>query len=46
VPIAGRPLPSFRCSLFLTRISVCWRAAGHCGGALRSTVRGRRHCPR
>jgi hypothetical protein len=45
-PIAGRPSPSFRCSLFLTRISVCWRAARHCGGVLWSTVRGRRHCRR
>ena len=44
-PIAGRPSLSFRCSLFLTRISVCWRAVRHCCGALWSTVRGRRHCP-
>ena len=44
-PIAGRPLPSFRCSLFLTRISVCWRVARRCCGALRSTVRGRRRRP-
>jgi len=45
VPIAGRPSLFFRCSLFLTRISVCWRAARHCDVALRSTVHGRRHCP-
>jgi len=44
-PIAGQPLPSFRCFLFLTRISVCWRVARHCCGASRSTVRGRRHRP-
>jgi hypothetical protein len=44
-PIAGRPLPSFRCFLFLTRISVCGRVARRCCGALRSTVRGRRHRP-
>src|ERR1035437_499235 len=45
-PIAGRPSPSFRCSLFLTHISVCWRAARHCYYALWSIVRGRRHRPR
>lgn len=44
-PIAGLPLPSFRCSLFLTRISVCSRVARRCCGALRGTVRGRRHRP-
>jgi hypothetical protein len=44
-PIAGRPLPSFRCFLFLTRISVCWRVARRCCGALRSSAHGRRHRP-
>ena len=41
-PIAGPPLLSFLCSLFPTRISVCLRAARHCGSTLRSTVLGRR----
>ena len=41
--IAGRPLLSCQCSLFPTRISVCLRAARHCGSTLRSTVPGRRH---
>ena len=44
VPIAGRPSPSFRCSLFLTRITACWRAARHCSCALWSTVAGTRRC--
>ena len=43
-PIAGRPSRSFRCSLFLTLITVWWRAARRCAGALWSTARGRRRC--
>jgi len=43
-PIAGRPLLSFRCSLFLTRITVWWRGARHCSDALRSNVRGKKLC--
>jgi len=41
----GTTFTSFRCFLFLTRISVCGRVARRCCGALRSTVRGRRHRP-
>jgi hypothetical protein len=33
-PIAGRPSPFFLCSLFLTRITACWRAARRCCGTL------------
>jgi hypothetical protein len=44
VPIAGRPSPSFRCSLFLTRITAYWRAARHCCCALWRAVAGTRHC--
>jgi len=44
-PVVGRPSLSFRCFLFPIRITACWRAARHCGGALWSTARGRRHCP-
>ena len=44
-PIAERLLLSFRFFLFLTRISVCWHAVRHYSGALRSTVRGKRHRP-
>ena len=43
-PIAGRPLLFFLCSLFLTRITVWWRAARRCGCALRNTARGKRLC--
>ena len=43
-PIAGRPLLSFRCSLFLIRITVWWRGARHCSDALRSNVRGKKLC--
>ena len=42
--IAGRPSPSFRCSLFLTRITACWRAVRHFCGALWRAVHGRRRC--
>jgi len=44
VPIAGRPSPSFRCSLLLTRITAYWRAARHCCCALWRAVAGTRHC--
>ena len=43
-PTAGRPLLSFRCSLFLTRITVCLRAARHCYCALWRAVAGTRRC--
>ena len=43
-PIAGRPLLFFLCSLFLTRITVWWRAARRCGCALWNTARGKRLC--
>jgi hypothetical protein len=46
VLIAGRPSPSFRCSLFLTRITAWWRVVRRCCGALWSTAPGRWHCPR
>ena len=41
---AGRPSPSFRCSLFLTRITVWWRAVRRCSGALWKTALGKRLC--
>ena len=44
VPIAGRPSPSFRCSLFLTRITAYWRAARHCCCAMWRAVAGTRRC--
>jgi len=41
---AGRPSPSFHCSLFLTRITVWWRGVRRCSGALWNIARGRRLC--
>jgi hypothetical protein len=41
-PVAGGPSPSSRCFLSLTRTTVCWRAVGHCGGALWNTALGKR----
>jgi len=46
VPVAGRPSPSCRYFLFLTRTTVCWHAARHCGGASWSTAPGKRPCLR
>ena len=43
-PIAVRPLLSFRCSLFLTRITACWHTVRHFCGALWRAVAGRRRC--
>ena len=41
-PVAGRPSPSCRVFLSLTRITACWLAVRHCGGALWSTAPGKR----
>jgi hypothetical protein len=43
-PVAARPSLSSRCFLSLTPITACWRAVRHCGGAWKSTARGKRHC--
>jgi hypothetical protein len=45
-PVVGRPSPSCRYFLFLTRTTVCWHAARHCGGASQNTAPGKRQCPR
>jgi hypothetical protein len=42
-PVAREPSPSCRCFLPLTRTTVCWHAARHCGGASSSTAPGKRH---
>ena len=44
VPLAGRPSPSFRCSLFLTLITAYWPAARHCCCAMWRAVAGTRRC--
>jgi hypothetical protein len=41
-PLAGRPSPSSHCFLSLTRITVCWHAVRHCGGAWWSTAPGKK----
>ena len=45
-PVAREPSPSCRCFLPLTRTTVCWHAARHCGGASSSTAPGKRQCLR
>jgi hypothetical protein len=45
-PVAGKPSPSCRYFLFLTRTTVCWRVVRRCGGVLRSIAPGKRQCLR
>ena len=45
-PIAGRPSPSSRCFLSLTRTTACWLAVRPCDGASWSTGPGKRRRPR
>ena len=45
VPAAGRLSPSYRRFRSLTLTTVCWPAARHCSGVLRSTAPGKRRRP-
>ena len=45
-PVAGRPSPSFRCFLSLTRTTACWLAVRRSGDTGWSSAPGKRRCPR
>ena len=44
--VAGRPSPSFRCFLSLTRTTACWLAVRRSGDTGWSSAPGKRRCPR